>query len=248
MFKTNNPLFNEKKIRETINIYSGEHMTINGTIEKTALLLFLALIPAAFVWDYFFKSGGMTPLISGLLIGGSVLGLIFAIITSFSPKKSMYLAPIYALAEGLVLGGISALMESFFPGIVIQAVLLTFGVLAVMLVLYRTRVIKVTNRFRMIVFAATGAIMLVYLISFIMSFFGTSIPLIHEGGTFGIIFSLLVVGIAAFNLAIDFDLIERSARMKAPKFMEWYGAFGIMVTLVWLYIEILRLLSKLRRE
>jgi len=247
MFRTKNPALNEKKFQETINIHSGAHMTVNGTVQKTALLLLLALLPATYIWDAFFKAGEVvTPLITGALIGGSIVGFILAIITVFSQKNAMYTAPIYAIAEGFVLGALSAIMEASFPGIVLQAVMLTFGVLFLMLVLYRTRIIKVTEKFRLGVFAATGAIMLVYLVSFIMSFFGTTIPMIHSSGTIGIIFSLVVVGIAALNLTLDFDMIEKGSKMGAAKYMEWYGAFGIMVTLVWLYIEILRLLAKLR--
>jgi len=246
MFKTSNPTLNEKKFQETIDVHLGAKMTIDGTIQKTALLLILTLLSAIFIWDSFFKAGETTPLIIGTIIGGAIVGLILAMITIFSKKNAMYTAPLYALAEGFVLGGISAIMENLFPGIVLQAVALTFGVLFLMLTLYRLKIIRVTEKFRMGVFAATGAIMLVYLVSFIMSFFGTGIPYIHEGGTIGIIFSLVVVGIASLNLTLDFDIIERGSKMGAPKYMEWYGAFGIMVTLVWLYIEILRLLAKLR--
>jgi len=246
MFKTKNPALSEKKFQETINMHVGEHMTVDGTVQKTALMLLLVILPATFIWNAFFKAGEViTPLITAALIGGSIVGLILAIITIFSQKKAMYTAPLYAIAEGFVLGAISAMMEASFPGIVLQAVMLTFGVLLLMLVLYRTRIIKVTEKFRMGIFAATGAIMLVYLVSFIMSFFGTTIPMIHSGGTIGIIFSLVVVGIAALNLTLDFDMIEKGSKMGAPKYMEWYGAFGIMVTLIWLYIEILRLLSKI---
>lgn len=247
MFRTKNPALSEKKFQETIDIHGGARMTVDGTVQKTALMLLLVLLPAAYIWDAFFKAGEVvTPLITVALIAGSIVGLILAIITIFSQKNAMYTAPIYALAEGFVLGALSAIMEASFPGIVLQAVMLTFGVLLLMLVLYRTRIIKVTEKFRMGVFAATGAIMLVYLVSFIMSFFGTTIPMIHSGGTIGIIFSLVVVSIAALNLTLDFDMIEKGSKMGAPKYMEWYSAFGLMVTLIWLYIEILRLLAKLR--
>lgn len=246
MFRANNPTLNEKKFQETINIHQGAKMTVDGTVQKTGLLFILALLPAAFIWDQFFKAGEITPLIIGAIVGGAIVGLIVAMITVFSQKNAMYTAPIYAVAEGLVLGALSAIMESVFPGIVLQAVMLTFGVLLLMLVLYRARIIKVTEKFRTGIIVATGAIFLVYLISWIMSFFGTTIPMIHEGGTVGIIFSLVVVGIAALNLTLDFDMIERGSKMGAPKYMEWYGAFGIMVTMIWLYIEILKLLAKLR--
>jgi uncharacterized YccA/Bax inhibitor family protein len=157
-------------------------------------------------------------------------------------------APIYAVLEGLFLGGISAIFEMSYPGIVIQAVALTFGTLFCLLAAYKSRLIKVTENFKLGIVAATGAICLIYLVSIIMGFFGASIPMIHSSGPLGIGFSLFVVTIAALNLVLDFDFIERGSEMGAPKYMEWYGAFGLVVTLVWLYIEILRLLSKLRRR
>lgn len=247
MFKSSNPVFSKKTYeQETINIHSGNQMTINGTIQKTALLLVLALLPAAFVWDHFFKVQEITPLITGAIIGGAIVGLILAIVTAFSPKNSMYTAPAYAIAEGFFLGGISAMFEMMYPGLVLQAVGLTFGVLLVMLYLFRSRIIQVTDKLRMGIFAATGAVALVYLVSWIMSFFGTNIPYIHGSGTIGIIFSLVVVGVAAFNLLLDFDFIERSTKLGSAKYMEWFSAFGLMVTIVWLYIEILKLLAKLR--
>jgi uncharacterized YccA/Bax inhibitor family protein len=154
---------------------------------------------------------------------------------------------VYAILEGLVIGGISAYAEAQLKGIVFQAVALTFGTLFSLLVAYRSGVIKVTEKFRLGVVAATGAIFLVYLVSIVLGFFGVSVPLIYSGGTFGILFSLFVVVIAALNLVLDFDFIEQGARQGAPKYMEWYGAFGLMVTLIWLYIEFLRLLTKLRQ-
>jgi uncharacterized YccA/Bax inhibitor family protein len=157
-------------------------------------------------------------------------------------------APIYAALEGLALGGISALFESHYPGIVSQAVFLTFGTLAALLIAYRSGWIKATENFKLGVAAATGGIFFVYLISFVLSFFGVSIPLIHGSGIFGILFSLFVVVIAALNLVLDFDFIEQGAEQGAPKYMEWYAAFGLMVTLIWLYLEILRLLAKLQQR
>lgn len=246
MFRTSNPTISEKRFQETIDIHAGEKMSVTGTVQKSALMLLLALLPAAFIWNHFFTVGEITPTIMAALIGGSIVGFVVAIVTVFAKKYAMYTAPIYAIAEGFVLGALSAIMELSFPGIVLQAVGLTFGVLLLMLFLYQSRIIKVTDKFRMGIFAATGAIALVYLVSFIMSFFGTSIPMIHSSGTIGIVFSLVVVGIAALNLTLDFDIIEKGSKMGAPKYMEWYGAFGLMVTLIWLYIEILRLLAKLR--
>jgi len=155
-------------------------------------------------------------------------------------------APLYSLLEGLVLGGISAFAEARYPGVAVQAVMLTIGTLVVMLVLYRTRVIQATERFKLGVIAATGGICLIYMVSILLGFFGIQVPKIYQAGPIGIAFSLLVVGIAALNLILDFDLIERGAAQGAPKFMEWYGGFAVMVTLIWLYLEILRLLSKMR--
>jgi len=169
-----------------------------------------------------------------------------ALITIFRPRSAGITAPVYALLEGLFLGGISAVMESSYPGIVFQAVLLTLGTMASMLVLYRSGFIRVTAKFRLGVMAATGGIAMIYFLTIILSLFGIRLPFIHEGGLFGIGFSLFVVGIAALNLVLDFDFIEQGARRGLPKYMEWYSAFGLLVTLVWLYIEILRLLAKLR--
>jgi len=167
------------------------------------------------------------------------------LITIFNKKWSAITAPLYALLEGFFLGGISAIAEYHFPGMVMQAVALTFGVLFAMLFLYRSGIVKVTQKFKAGVMAATGGIALVYFISFIFSLFGGSIPMIHQGGMIGIGFSLFVIIIAALNLVLDFNNIEQGVNARAPKFMEWYGAFGLMVTLIWLYLEILRLLMKL---
>jgi uncharacterized YccA/Bax inhibitor family protein len=174
-------------------------------------------------------------------------GLIFAMATIFKKTLAPYTAPAYAVLEGLLIGGISAYAESQLKGIVFQAVALTFGTLFTMLIAYRSGLIKVTEKFRLGVVAATGAIFIVYLASFVIGFFGVNVPFINSGGTFGILFSLFVVVIAALNLVLDFDFIEQGASRGAPKYMEWYGAFGLMVTLIWLYIEFLRLLTKARQ-
>lgn len=225
--------------------YGTETMTFQGTAIKTAVLLVLALISAGYVWSIFYKTGNpaaVTPWVWGGLFGG----LVVAIVTSFKPQWAAFTAPAYALLEGLFIGGVSSIMEASFPGIVIQACSLTFGVMAMMLAFYVFKIIEVTDKLRTGVFAATGAIALFYLASIGLSFFGIQMPLIHSNGLFGILFSIFVVGLAAFNLLIDFDLIDRATKQGAPKAMEWYGAFALMVTLVWLYIEVLRLLSKLR--
>jgi len=244
-----NPLLNEKAFRRADQMVqtAGEVMTIEGVINKTALLLLLVAGAATWVWTRYFQS--LDPAtVMPYLWAGLIVGLVAALVTIFLPAWARISAPVYAAAQGLALGAISAFYEQQLHGIVFQAIGLTFGVLAVMLIAYRTGVIKVTARFRMIVVAATGAIALLYLVSIVLSFFNVSIPFIHQSGTFGIVFSLIVVGIAAMNLALDFDFIQRGAEHGAPKIMEWYAAFGVMVTLIWLYLEILRLLAKIRRR
>jgi len=182
-------------------------------------------------------------------IGGAILGFITAMVVIFKKEWAAYLTPVYALFEGVFLGGISAIYNNVFaksaPGIVTQAVLLTFGAVIAMYVLYRFRIIKVTEQFRSIIFIATAGIAIFYLLAVVLRLFHVDIAFIHEGSTLGIVFSLFVVCIAALNLLLDFDMIEKGVAAGAPKYMEWYGAFGLLVTIVWLYLEILRLLSKL---
>lgn len=242
-----NPAFNAKTF-EGARSTTGETMTVEGTVNKSALLLFLVLVPAAWVWAKAFRAFDPAAAVMPYLIGGALGGLVFAFVTIFKKEWAPLTAPAYAVLEGLALGAISAFYQLQLKGIVFQAVGLTFAVLAVMLMLYRTGVIKVTDKFRFMVVAATCAIGVVYLVTIVLGFFGVTVPFIHQGGTFGIVFSLVVVGIASLNLALDFDLIARGAEQGAPKYMEWYAAFGLMVTLIWLYLEILRLLSKLRRR
>lgn len=246
MIRTANPALN-KKTFEGFGpaAESATSMTIQGTVNKTAVLLFLAVAAAVWPWSIFFRGGGYEAVLPWM-IGGGVGGFAMAIVTIFLKRWSMITGPIYALLEGLFIGGISAIFEARFPGIVIQAIALTFGTLFCLLLVYKLRIIKVTQNFRLGVVAATGGICLIYLTSFILSFFGVNVPYIHEGGAIGIGFSLFVVVIAALNLVLDFDFIENGAAAGAPKYMEWYAAFGLMVTLVWLYIEILRLLAKIR--
>jgi uncharacterized YccA/Bax inhibitor family protein len=219
-------------------------MTIQGSVLKTAILVVILLATAAYTWSQ--AAAGNAPVAYGLLIVGCIGGFIMALVTIFIPKVSPFTAPIYAALEGLVLGAISAVFETIYPGIVIQAVGLSIGVLAVMLFLYGTRIIRATEKFKIGVIAATGAVCLVYLVSMVVSLFGTHIPYIHESGPVGIGFSLVVVAIAALNLILDFDFIEQGVKQQAPKYMEWYGGFSLLVTLIWMYLEILRLLAKLR--
>ena len=242
MMRTSNPGLNTKNFSGVSAAAPGEAMTIQGTVNRTAILLAILLMSSSWVWARA-ESGTLSP---GIMWGGMLGGFVVAIITIFKKKWAQVTAPVYAVLQGLFIGGISAMFEQNYPGIVIQAVGLTFGTLAALLMLYTSRLIPVTQNFRMGVAAATGGIFLVYLVSFIFSFFGGSIPLIHESGLVGIGFSLFVVVIASLNLVLDFDFIERGAKGGLPRYMEWFAAFVLVVTLVWLYLEILRLLSKLR--
>ena len=220
-------------------------MTLNGTVNKTAFLLILTLAGALYTWNLFFASSGTANLMP-YVWGGALGGLAVALVTVFKKTWSPFTAPLYAGLEGLFIGAISAMFEQRFPGIVMQAVGLTFGTLAALLIAYRSGMIKVTENFKLGVVAATGGIFLLYMVNIVMGFFGTSMPFIHEGGWLGIGFSAVVVVIAALNLVLDFDFIENGVEQGAPKYMEWYAAFGLLVTLIWLYLEILRLLSKLQ--
>jgi uncharacterized YccA/Bax inhibitor family protein len=179
------------------------------------------------------------------MIGGGIGGFVLSLVIIFRPVWSSWAAPVYAVLEGLFLGAVSSFFEFKMPGIVIQAASLTFLTLFAMLFLYRTGIIKVTEKFRMGVFAATGGIALMYLAGFILGLFGVNFPMMHSGGTLGIVIGVVICGVAALNLVLDFDLIDQGAQSGLPKFMEWYSAFALMVTLVWLYLEILRLLSRI---
>lgn len=217
-------------------------MTLPGTFNKTAILLAIVLASAVWVWGIRATGQDVTP----YLIGGTVGGLILALVTIFMKKTAGYTAPIYAALEGLALGAISSIYEAKYPGVAIQAVGLTFGVMVFMLGLYRFKVIQPTAKFQMAIVSATGAIAVLYVIDIVMIAFGHPTPFIHEGGFMGIAFSLFVVGIAALNLILDFGFISDGVASRAPKYMEWYCAFSLVVTLVWLYVEILRLLGKRR--
>tara|TARA_B100000900_G_scaffold365534_2_gene340856 strand:- start:846 stop:1580 length:735 start_codon:yes stop_codon:yes gene_type:complete len=241
--RTSNPALNDKVF--DLGRSTGDVMTINGTVNRTGILICLLMFTAIFSWDRAYSAvnpGELYP----WLIGSGIAGFVVALITVFKKTAAPITAPIYAAIEGILLGILSAFYEMQFPGLVFQAILLTFGTLFALLMAYRSGVIKATENFKLGVFAATGGIALIYLTTFILSFFGVSIPYIHGSGTIGILFSLFVVVIAALNLVLDFDFIERGAERGAPKYMEWYAAFGLLVTLIWLYIEMLRLLSKLR--
>lgn len=212
-------------------------MTVSGAANKTSLLLAILAVSAGFAWTH--PSGVFA-------LGGLVVGLVLALVISFKPNTAPYLAPLYAIAEGLVLGTLSVAFSKAYHGIVPEAVLATLGTAFALLLAYRAGWIKVTDKFRSIVIAATLGVALVYLVEMVLGFFHVALPGINGNGAIGVLFSLVVVGIAAMNLVLDFDMIESGAANGAPKYMEWYAAFGLLVTLVWLYLEILRLLSKLQ--
>ena len=250
--KGSNPALNAKIFENAAAEKSGKGlMTVNGTINKTLLIFGLLLISAYYTWSKFFAAADMQTAVANAqpwMIGSAIAGFVVAIANSFMPKWSGILTPIYAVLEGLFLGSVSAFFNVMYPGIVAQAVGLTIATFFGMLFLYRTGIIKVTARFRSIIIGATFGIALFYFVYIILGLFGINLGIVDSSSTAGILFSLFVVGIAAFNLLLDFDFIERASAFGAPKYMEWYGAFGLMVTLVWLYIEILRLLSKLRER
>jgi uncharacterized YccA/Bax inhibitor family protein len=241
--RTSNPTLSASTLQSVRGVAGAEAMTIQGAINKTAILLGLLLVAAAWTWSSARGTGvGASPWI----MGGAIGGFIVAMVTIFKKEWAGITAPLYAILEGLFLGGISVVFEAQYPGIVIQAVFLTSATLLTLLFAYRSGVIRVTDKFRLGVVAATGGIAIVYFVSIILGFFKVHVPLIYSNGIFGIGFSVFVVIIAALNLVLDFDLIESAASQGAPKYFEWYGAFALMVTLVWLYLEILRLMSKLR--
>lgn len=225
-------------------VLGADAMTIGGTVNKTVLALVILLVAASYTWNL----GAGDPRVPTLTMVGVLGGLVVAIATVVRKTWAPYTTPAYAALEGLALGGISIGFETRYPGLVSQAIFLTFGTLAALLVAYRSGLIKATENFKLGVFAATGGIAFIYLIGFVMSLFGGGIPLLHGSGTFGIAFSVIVVGVAALNLVLDFDFIEQGAERGVPKYMEWYAAFGLLVTLVWLYLELLRLLAKLQQR
>ncbi|MDR3296646.1 MAG: Bax inhibitor-1/YccA family protein [Prevotellaceae bacterium] len=269
IFNSSSPALNDSAFRTATHsaVVSESAMTVQGTIHKTLLLVLLAGLGAVYTWKIFAEAVAVFPsavsadaatiatndiamgAVMPYLIGGLVGGLIFSLIAIFSPRRSTWAAPLYAVCEGLCLGALSAMFNYQTEGIVLQAVGLTFAVLLVMLVLYRTGAIKVTNKLRSGIIIATGAIAVCYLATWIIGMFSAStVSFMHDASWLSIGISLFVVGVAAFNFLLDFDFINRGTQMGAPKYMEWYGAFGLMLTLVWLYIELLRLLSKVYRR
>lgn len=242
LLKTSNPALNAKTFEGHVAV-AGEAMTLQGTVNKTGFLLFCTTATAAYTW---WLVRTQPDAVAPWLWGGLIGGLVFALVTIFKKEWAPFTAPFYALCEGLALGGISAVLNVAYPGIAIQALGLTFTVTVVMLLLYTSGILRATPKFAVGVIAATGGIFLVYVVDMVLRFFGHQVPMLNSNGPWGIGISVVIVIVAALNLILDFAFVETGVHQGAAKYMEWYGAFGIMVTLVWMYIEILRLLSKLR--
>jgi uncharacterized YccA/Bax inhibitor family protein len=242
--RSSNPALKENTFTGVRAAAGEPAMTLQGTATKSLLLIILTVFSASFTWNA--VASGNTAILGPATIVGGLGGFIVALITVFKPKVSPYTGPIYAVLEGLLLGGISSMYNQRFQGLPLQAVALTFGVFIAFLIVYRMGLIRATERFRLGVVAATGGIMVMYLLSFVLGFFGVRMNFLHDSSPLSIGISLVIVAVAALNLVLDFDFIERGVEQRAPKFMEWYAAFGLLVTLVWLYLEMLRLLSKLQ--
>lgn len=238
--RSSNPTLSPARFRD---VTGAGVMTVTGTALRSLALLLVVMGSAAYTWWRLIPEPSLAPT---LVMGGVIGGLVIALLTMFRPQLSPWTSPVYAVVEGMALGSLSMLMDARYAGLPVQAVALTFGVFAAMLALYAFRVVRVTQRLRTVITGAVLGIMVFYLLTFVLGLFGVRIPAIHEGGPIGIGISLLTTGVAAFALLLDFDMIEQGAQGGAPKFMEWYGAFGLLVTLVWLYVEILNLLRKLR--
>lgn len=239
--RSGNPTLKDKTFENSGQYNRQEAMTVGGTVNKSFITLALLVASAVVSWTMFFNGYDMYP----YMIGGVICGLIFALIISFRPATAPFLTPVYAIAEGFFLGALSANYEYVYYGITLQAALLTMCVFMGVLIAYKTGLIKATEGFKRGLFAATAGVALVYLFSMILRLFGVTVPYLHDSTAIGIGISVVIVIIAALNFVLDFNFIEKGAQQGAPKYMEWYGAFGLMVTLVWLYVEIIRLLSKL---
>ncbi len=245
LMRSSNPTLNDRTFETGRAVSPADAMTLNGAVNKTGFLLLLTVITAGWAWGRFNAAQNPAEL-TPYLLGGAIGGLVVALVTVFKKEWSPVLAPAYALLEGVVVGLVSAMYELRFQGIVFQAAFLTFGILFALLLAYRSGVIRATENFKLGVVAATGGIALIYVAGMVLGFFGIRIPYIHESGLIGIGFSLFVVVIASLNLVLDFDFIEKGVEHGAPRYMEWYAGFALLVTLIWLYFEILRLLSKMR--
>lgn len=246
-----NPTLNEGVFRRmaVVGHSPDQVFTVNGAVGKTGVLLGIVVAAAAVMWNVVQSNPGGAGAAMGLALILCLVGLGLAVLLAFVPSLAMFLSPVYAVCQGVVLGTISSALElqPKYQGLTFLAVALTLGVFAAMLLAYRARLIQATQKFRAVVVGATLGICVTYLLSLGLSFFGMRVPFIHESGLLGIGFSLFVIVIAALNLILDFEFIERASETPTDKRMEWYAAFGLLVTLVWLYIEILRLLAKLRR-
>ena len=243
---TGNPVLRAGALERAARTAGSGVMTLQGTIAKSALLVLLTAASAGYTWWHYTRADARG--LPGVVIGGMLAAFVVAIVTTFKPQISPWTGPLYAVLEGLALGGISLIYQTRYAGLPMQAVGLTIATLAGMLVLYRLGVIRATERFRSVIVTATLGIMIFYLISIGLSFFGVGVPMISSATPLGIGFSVVVSALAALNLILDFDMIEQGVRERAPKFVEWYASFGLLVTLVWLYLELLRLLSKLQRR
>ena len=236
--RSGNPALQASTFKKHLASSVESKMTLSGTVNKTGISLLLVIISAGYTWG--------NPGMHIMMIPAAIVGFILALATVFKPTIGHITVPAYAVAQGILLGVISMYFNAMYPGIVVQAVFLTFGTLGALLLAYKSGLIAATENFKLGIAAATGGIAILYLINFIMGFFGSGIGIISSNNNMGILFSGFVVVIAALNLVLDFDFIEEGAEMGAPKYMEWYGAFGLLVTLIWLYLEILRLLAKLQ--
>ncbi len=241
--RTSNPTLNDKVFSSQPALSGAAVMTLQGTVNKTLLLSLLLVIAAGTGWKVLESSPAVAV---PVMIGGGILALILVIASCFKPTWSPVIAPLYAVTKGLVVGMISFTYAALYNGIVLQAALLTLGILFALLFAYQSRLIRATENFKLGLVAATGGIFIVYLVTLVLGFFGVQVPYIHDSGLIGIGFSLFVVVVAALNLVLDFDFIETGVEMRAAKYMEWQAALGLLVTVVWLYIEMLRLLAKLR--
>lgn len=233
------PALNEKVWNRIQDVTTTDSMTIEGTINKSGILILLTIAGAYFGWE------AQSPVI---IFGSLIVSLILSLVVIFKPHTAPYLSQPYAMFEGILLGAISAMYAVRYPGIVSNTLFATLGCFVLMLALYRFKIIRVTEQFRTVMIVATGAIAVTYLVNLVMGFFGTGMPMIHEATPIGIAFSVIVTGVAAFNLMLDFDMIEQAYARQAPKYMEWYCGFALLVTLVWLYMEMLRLISKLSKK
>lgn len=248
LFKSGNPVLGERAFSQPYTVYGDEAMTVKGTLNKFGILFLLTMATAGLAWKMAASGVNVTTYMWVSVFGGLGIAVILAFKTNLAP----YLAPVYALVKGFAVGAISAYYNYAFakvaPNIITQAVALTFGVVVAMYLLYKYNVITASPMFKKIIITATAGIAIFYLIAIGLHFAGINIPFLHEGSPIGIIFSLVVVTLAALNLILDFDLIENGSKMGAPKYMEWYGAFALLVTIIWLYFEILKLLSKLAKR